>query len=270
MDRVSRNGYSALVNGEHVRLSHAYGPRYEKLGYEPAVHQVLDEVVEEGMIVLDIGAHVGIHALLAGHRVGPDGHVFAFEPAPRTADLLERHISWNGLEGRIEAVREVVSDAVGATAFFVNGATMAASIHEGNLETAREAFAGPTEEILCQTTTVDAFCAERGIRADVIKLDVEGAEVAVLRGATSALRSGVTIVCEVHPPQLEVLGSSVEEFEGLVTSAGRAMQTFDEPNELGIFHVLIEPVASATHPVQPASSTGWTAGSEGGLPSAGA
>lgn len=162
MDRVSRNGYSALVNGEHVRLSHAYGPRYEKLGYEPAVHQILDEVVGEGMVVLDIGAHVGLHALLAGRRVGPDGRVFAFEPAPQTADLLERHIHWNGLEGRVEAVRAVVSDAVGVTAFFVNGATMAASIHEGNLATAREAFAGPTEEILCERTTVDAFCADRG------------------------------------------------------------------------------------------------------------
>jgi FkbM family methyltransferase len=270
MDRVSRNGYSALVNGERIRLSHAYGPRYEKLGYEPTVHRVLDEVVGERMVVLDIGAHVGIHALLVARRVGPGGRVFAFEPAPQTADLLERHIRWNGLEGRVEAVRAVVSDAVGVTAFFVNGATMAASVHEGNLATAREAFAGPTERILCETTTVDAFSADRGIRVDVIKLDVEGAEVAVLRGATSTLRSGVTVVCEVHPQQLEVLGSSVEELEGLVSSAGLAMRTFDEPNELGIFHVLIEPVASAVRPVQPAPFTGSTVGSEGGRPSAGA
>ena len=100
-------------------------------------------MIGEGMVVLDIGAHVGIHALLAGRRVGPDGRVFAFEPAPRTADLLDRHIRWNALEGRVEAVRAVVSDAVGVTAFFVNGATMAASIHEGNLETARGGIRRP-------------------------------------------------------------------------------------------------------------------------------
>lgn len=245
MDRVSRNGYPALVNGERMQLSHTYGPRYERLGYEPAVHEVLDDVIGEGMIVLDIGAHVGIHALVAARRVGPNGRVFAFEPAPRTAAILDRHIRWNALEGRVEPVRAVVSDAVGVTAFFVNGATMAASIHEGNLQTARETFAGPTEQITCATTTVDAFCADRAIRADVIKLDVEGAEVAVLRGATSTLRAGVTVVCEVHPAQLQVLGSSVEEFDGLVSSAGLAMQRFTEPNELGIFHVLIEPAVRA-------------------------
>jgi hypothetical protein len=115
---------------------------------------------------------------------------------------------------------------------------MAASLDERNMEMVREVYARPTMAITCPATTIDAFCRERGVVPDVIKIDVEGFETAVLRSAEHALHRPVAVICEVHPAQLAVAGSSIEELESLVAAAGLELTPFDEPNIMGIFHAL--------------------------------
>lgn len=241
LDRLAPRGYPVLVNGDQVRLTYAYGVRYARDGYEPLVHRELAALLSEGMVFVDVGAHVGLHALAAGLRVGPAGRVFAFEPSPPTADLLERHVAFNGLRDRVEVLRTVVSDSVGTAQFFINEETMAASVDDRNFELAPQAFRAPHRRIECPTTTLDAFCAERRVTPSVIKIDVEGAELAVLRGARELLATDLTVICEVHPAQLAVAGGSAEELEELVADAGRTWDLLGLANDQGIFHALILP-----------------------------
>src|SRR5215472_6698653 len=74
-------GLLAHVNGDPLRLTYTYGARYEKSGYEPAVHRAFTTRIAPGMIVVDVGAHIGFFTLAEALHVGPTGRVFAFEPA---------------------------------------------------------------------------------------------------------------------------------------------------------------------------------------------
>src|SRR5262249_15930416 len=96
------------------------------------------------------------------------------------------------------------------------------------------------EEIQVSSVTLDRFCVERGIRPDVVKIDVEGAELLILKGTRELLqKERFLIFCEVHPPQMENCGSSLPALQVYLESLGYIMEPLDEPNSLGIYHVLI-------------------------------
>jgi FkbM family methyltransferase len=235
----AKRGYPAVINGDRLRVTYRYGARYEKIGYEPAVHQAFTETITRGMIVLDIGAHVGLFSLAASCRTGASGRVYAFEPSPETSVLLERHIRMNGFDDRIEVVRKAVGDRVGETSFYVRGATMSAAVFRENIERlSPETTGSPVAEVRVPATTIDAFCAERNIEPDRIKIDIEGGELAALRGAAAALAGAAAIVCEVHEEALEYLGGTVDEVEQLLSRYDRIVERIDDPNALGIYHLL--------------------------------
>jgi FkbM family methyltransferase len=249
MEAVSRrHGYLAHVNGDPIRVSYRYGARYEKVGYELPVHHAFTARIEPGMTVVDVGAHIGFFALGAALRTGPTGKVYAFEPSPETADLLERHVHMNGFDGLVEVLRIGLSDREGEAAFYAHGETMAAAMFPENIALlSPEELGSPPEEHRIGTTTLDIFCSERSISPDRIKIDVEGAELAVLKGAAKILRGDAEILCEVHPSALEFMSGSVGEVESLLATEGRELDRIDAPNPLGIYHVLSsrarEPVA---------------------------
>ena len=85
------------------------------------------------MTVVDVGAHIGFFALGAALRAGPTGKVYAFEPSPETADLLERHVHMNGFDGLVEVLRIGLSDREGEAAFYAHGETMAAAMFPENI-----------------------------------------------------------------------------------------------------------------------------------------
>lgn len=239
-DRLSgRRGYPATVNADTLRLSYAYGARYEKLGYEP--HLPIAEIAE-GMVVIDIGAHVGLITLAAALRVGERGRVYAFEPAPGPAGLLRRHVKMNGWGGRVEILEAVVTEREGPIGFFVNGDTMSAALDSRNLDVlSPERFARPSRRIEVPGVRLDAFCESRGIVPDWIKIDVEGAEALVLRGSLGVLSTAATIVCEIHPGQLRNISGDPEEVESLLGSSGRTITRLAPPTEQGIYHVISRP-----------------------------
>ena len=90
---------AALASGDRVRLQPRFlGIRPEL--YEPVLTVELIRHLRSGGVVLDIGAHVGLHTLLFSGRVGPSGKVLAVEPSPANADLLRKHLLWNRREKR--------------------------------------------------------------------------------------------------------------------------------------------------------------------------
>jgi len=122
-----------------------------------------------GMTVWDIGANVGLYTLPSARAVAPAGCVVAFEPMPRNLHFLRRHLALNGLAG--VAVCEVaVSDRAGTL-----------RMKEG--DSPSEFHADPGGDWEVTAITLDEWLSENGaLPPDLVKIDVEGSDDAVLRG----------------------------------------------------------------------------------------
>jgi FkbM family methyltransferase len=161
--------------------------------YEPEVAALLASAVRPGMVVYDVGAHVGIHALHAAKLLGGSGTVYAFEPWPENAAVLERHVRYNvALAGRLVPVPASVGARAGRSAMVEGGG-------DGQHRLRRAGEAGTQETT---TVTVDGFAAEHPPAPSLILVDVEGEELAVLEGAEHVLRTvRPRLVLEHHGPE---------------------------------------------------------------------
>ena len=245
--QLSENrGFATHINGDVFRLGYEWGARYNRADqqvYEPLFYGAMARMVTEGTVVFDIGAHIGIFSLGAGQRVGPRGKVYSFEPSPATAAILERHVALNGWEQRIQVVQAVASDSDGKTAFYTNGISMSNSLGQANVEVlSPERPANGAVRLEVESVTLDRFCRTRGIRPDLIKIDVEGAELCVLRGAREILKTmRPSILCEVHPELMENCNGSISRLEEFLSEVGYTSTSLDEPNWMGIYHSHMHP-----------------------------
>jgi FkbM family methyltransferase len=138
--------------------------------------------LQSGMTVLDVGAHHGFYTLLASKRVGRDGRVIAFEPSRRERILLEQHLRINFCSNvKVEAV--ALGSAAGkAELFVVEGS------EDGCNSLRSPAVDEKTKPIEVQVRALDDWLEEHGSpRVDFMKLDVEGGELEVLKGARRLL-----------------------------------------------------------------------------------
>jgi FkbM family methyltransferase len=147
------------------------------------------------MNVLDIGAHHGLYTLLASRKVGPSGRVMAFEPSPREYGILIRHLRLNGCLN-VQTWQCALGSRNGkAELFLVEG-------QETGCNSLRPPkVSEPTRSISVPVLTLDS-CLQREKMETVhfIKLDVEGAEIEVLRGAEQLLarQPRPVLLCEVQ------------------------------------------------------------------------
>lgn len=143
---------------------------------DPALSSVVRRIVRRDDVVLDVGANAGIVTLQAASIAGPNGHVFAFEPVARLADLLERSAASNGLRN-ITVTRAALSDRRGAGNMQVADSALGCSSlsHSANGET-------------CELQLLDEIdFGPRFKHPRLLKIDVEGHEAQVLAGARSFL-----------------------------------------------------------------------------------
>lgn len=172
--------------------------------------------VEPGMVVLDIGANVGFYSLFFARLVGPAGRVYAFEPDPLSRRILERRRRAAGL-ANLEIAPVALGDREGRVTLYCNPANRADNRLHDSLQ------APGVEAVDVPLTTLDAFCAERGIaRIDAVKMDVQGAEVAALRGMSETLRKAPPrwLFLEFEPELLRGAGASPEELWALLDEYG--------------------------------------------------
>jgi FkbM family methyltransferase len=189
-----------LPGGETVRAL----PQYRHLSWNLSEYAAFRAAVRPGMVALDIGANVGAYSMLLGQWVGPAGQVFAFEPAPEPFDGLVRHTALNRLDGVVRPIQSAVGAASTRAALL-----LATTSGEGRL--AASADSGRTVQV--PVTTVDQFCAEHHLTPDFIKIDVEGAELDVLRGARDTIKRsrGLALFVEMHPSIWPVMGVSKQD-----------------------------------------------------------
>jgi FkbM family methyltransferase len=158
---------------------------------EPDEQQCLAEHVRVGDVVYDIGANIGFHTLIAARLVGPAGRVYSFEPWPANADQLRRNVAANGFTN-VEVIQAAASD---------REHTVMLHDPDGNRVRVRVVEAETcAAEAAVEATDVDSWRKRTGARLpSLIKLDVEGVELSVLRGALATIRAArPAILVEAH------------------------------------------------------------------------
>lgn len=185
--------------------------------------------IRPGDWVADVGAFQGTYSVLAAHATGSGGRVFAFEPFPGSHPILERNLRLNHVEHRTEIVRAAVGECVGEAVFYSAGARNENSLFRAALpkDVALEAFRVPV-------TTLDQYFAAYGRDPDVVKIDAEGAELSVLRGAERLVRSAAVILCEFHPYTWREAGFDAATLRTWLSERGRLaidLRTGGEPAE---------------------------------------
>ncbi|MGA9836942.1 MAG: FkbM family methyltransferase [Gemmatimonadaceae bacterium] len=203
---------SVLPHGEVVRIA----PEYRYLTWNPVEYEAFRAVLRPGDTAVDVGANVGAYALLFALWVGQAGHVLAFEPAPEAYAGLRRHLVLNQLDGRVQSIQAAVADAVGKAGFVSEGS-------HGTNHLVRRGGGDTQPLIEVPTTTIDTVCAAQRLRPRLIKIDVEGAELAVLRGARqtiSAMDREAGIFVEMHPAAWRAMGQPVDALDAELAAQG--------------------------------------------------
>jgi len=171
-----------------LRLDEHMGSQIFWFGsYSVEILRVLDRLLAPGMVVVDAGANIGEVSLFAAKRVQPGGHVFSFEPVPELATRLRHHVELNGF-AVVEVFERGLADREGKANIYTPGTPFRDGTVNDGMSTL---YAGADHHTLAGSvllTTLDAFAHERGLnRIDLLKVDVEGAELPVLRGAREVL-----------------------------------------------------------------------------------
>jgi FkbM family methyltransferase len=148
----------------------------------------LRDTIRAGDCVLDIGANVGQMTLEAALLVGAAGRVIAIEPAPGNLALLQAHVEANGFADRVEVVPAACCAVHGGQAVLQIIGIAPSAIGSGHNLGSRSDFHGPQCRLSVPAVSIDGLCRERNLSPAVIKIDVEGAEIEVLRGAVETLR----------------------------------------------------------------------------------
>lgn len=146
--------------------------------YELEKQRCLADLVKPGMVVYDIGAHVGFYTLFFAKLVGPGGFVYAFEPATQNLDFLSRHIKLNHLTN-VRVQETAVGDHTGQAGFILHPDSSSMN----RLAALTEAAAEESVPLLA----LDDFIRNGNPRPDFIKMDIEGAEFLALQGMQSLL-----------------------------------------------------------------------------------
>lgn len=165
---------------------------------------VIDEIYEKkvyergyplakGDTVIDLGGHIGVFTLLAAKQVGPQGRVITCEPGPDNLPLLRKNVAANGLSN-VKVLGVAVGDKEGSAQLFI-------ADRWSDNALANTIFPSPgRKRVTVPMRTLDAIVAEERLsRIDLLKIDVEGAELIILAGARAALAMTKHVVMELHP-----------------------------------------------------------------------
>lgn len=223
--------------------------------HEAETRQVAHRLLRPGMVALDVGAHVGYYARLFSQAVGPQGRVLAFEPHPRNFQALQRNLR---AYPNVEALALAVGEAQGSAQLHdylmmsASGSlnyderlrqTQQASVQVGDLAPRLKGFRPQVYTV--PVVPLDDVLEERSLqRVDLVKMDIEGAELGALRGLRRTLRCSpnLALIMEYNPLGLRAFGTeplaALDEISALglrrwqVIEAGGALRSLNQTADL--------------------------------------
>lgn len=190
-------------------------------GFEPGVRQVIRSLVQPGMSVADVGANLGLLTLAAARATGPSGRVYAFEPEARPRIHLLKMLHQNGLSW-VQPHAIALGRAPGVATFH-----QSAILGHSSLYALPDAEAATTVEV--PVDTLDGVLG--GASLDLVKIDVEGAELDVLAGMSQTLERNpdLAVVVEYGPSHLQRVGISPAAWFEAFAAHGLQPYRIEEP-----------------------------------------
>lgn len=179
--------------------------------YEPQVAEAIEQHTEPGDVCFDVGCQWGIFSLLMAEIVEDSGQVYAFDPIPYHINALHKSAEQNYFSN-VSGYQVAVTDEMGETKVYPHATnTGASSLHRDSVSQGLP--------LIVPTITLESFCERNRINSpDLIKIDVEGAELQVLKGALPVLSPETTVLMEIHPTNLN--NKEVNELFSLMDSRG--------------------------------------------------
>jgi FkbM family methyltransferase len=187
-----------------IRLSTVFGNR--------RVHRLMQQFLRPGAVVVDAGANIGYNTVFFAERVGAGGRVFAVEPAADNLVVLQDNVTRNGLS-QVTVLPVAAGRRRETRSFYLRGDVSAVnSFYEESV------YADVTGVVPVPVEPLDDLIAGH---VDLVKIDVEGAELDVLAGMTRLLRSpSICLVVEWHPLLQEKAGYAADALPRLLLSSG--------------------------------------------------
>ena len=216
LDYVASRGYTIRCHSDSNSASHLF---YFGEWFDFHEMHFVSRYLDGGDCVIDAGANIGTYALLAASIVGPDGHVDAFEPHHIAFARLAENVELNGYEGIVACHRSAVGAADGDVDLLSDMDVANRVVQERHLVDRRY------DRVPC--TTLDSLLGSDDYA--FAKIDVEGLELDVLRGAEQGLRRGnpPVVQLELLPGVLRKAGSSVEQVAELLGDVEYELCQFD-------------------------------------------
>jgi FkbM family methyltransferase len=207
---LGRNGLKRVINGTDRLL---VLPRFRGVpeAYEPEFWQQIMSLLKPDSVIMDVGAYIGLYTVAIARRLGPSGKVIAFEPDPDSFAALKAHVQLNRVSEHVELIQAAAGAENGIVHF-----------EAGRHSMSRIAGKPARDARMVRAVRLDSVLA--GKRIDILKIDVEGFEEQVVRGASGILespeRAPHTIFIEVHPYAWGELGVTSESLLKLLESSG--------------------------------------------------
>ena len=179
-----------------VGLSSAELGSYIEIFIKNVYDLTSDFIAGEGDVVIDIGSNIGLYAIKQANRAGIGGKIWSFEPNPLSFERLTMNLEENSIKN-VKTFKKAVSSKAGSVKFSVNFSMTV----EGKLFHPGETAVSDKDTIIeVECVTLDDFVVENNIeKIDILKIDTEGEELEVLRGASNnALPVTEKIVMEYH------------------------------------------------------------------------
>lgn len=220
-----------LVFSMEDSYSRGWFLRYGRGGvHEKAVTLRLLSALEGIECFVDVGTNLGWYTCLAGKKL-PGGTVYGFEMDEYNYALLRKNLELNRCEN-VKIWHAAVTDAPGSVTYTrshrIPSPVYSLSYGPQDGKRTRE----PEEEVHVESVTLDEFFERAGVTPDVIKIDVEGAEMKVLEGMRELLeKETLTLFVEVPPLKLQQLGSSVPEVLSFLVDRGYKLSKIERARE---------------------------------------
>jgi FkbM family methyltransferase len=240
-----RPGSSTLLKFKVPKYDYEFYCRINKDDFKiMTIHE--DDIIKrftpkEGDIVVDIGAHIGLYTIISSKRVGANGKVVAIEAHPNNFEMLNRNIELNQLTNVIPLNYAVYSKETKVKLYLPSGESGFTKYNTimPNWINTREKF------VEVNANTLDYLLQLNEIRQEEvnwIKIDVEGAEFEVLKGATNVLSKSkdIAILMELHGPP-HIYRPKVEEFVDLYNFKIEFEKSYEEN---GSMHIIMQKSAS--------------------------
>jgi FkbM family methyltransferase len=193
-------------------------------GLEPGTRRVLTKFLSPGMTFVDVGAHIGILTLAGARAVGPTGKVLAIEPGPTAFEALRRTVAVSGLTSRITALRQAAGAHQERRTFYVRNVLGHSSITPSDSHSEAS-----SDEIEVELSPLDDLLPV-GERVDLVKIDVEGAELAVLAGMSRIIAENpyLVMIAEFGPSHLRATKTDPEYWFASFRNQGFEPLVIDE------------------------------------------